>query len=47
MVVSTILNLVFIPVLYVIAKTLLARLGPKPGVLREGCDENVVEVASH
>lgn len=47
MLVSTILNLVFIPVLYVIVKTLLERLRPKPRVLPEGCEEPVVAVGSH
>jgi HAE1 family hydrophobic/amphiphilic exporter-1 len=40
MLVSTLLNLVFIPVLYVIVKTILERLGPKPRVPAEGCDED-------
>ncbi len=44
MVVSTLLNLGFIPVLYVIVKTLLERFRPKPRVLPEGCDEEVVTV---
>jgi hydrophobic/amphiphilic exporter-1 (mainly G- bacteria), HAE1 family len=44
MLVSTILNLVFIPVLYVIVKTLLERLRPKPRVLPEGCDEDAISV---
>jgi hydrophobic/amphiphilic exporter-1 (mainly G- bacteria), HAE1 family len=46
MVVSTLLNLLFIPVLYVIVKTLLERFAPKPRVLPEGCDEEVVGVGS-
>jgi hydrophobic/amphiphilic exporter-1 (mainly G- bacteria), HAE1 family len=41
MLVSTILNLVFIPVLYVIVKTILERLTPKPRVPAEGCEEEV------
>jgi hydrophobic/amphiphilic exporter-1 (mainly G- bacteria), HAE1 family len=44
MLVSTILNLVFIPVLYVIVKTLLERFTPKPRALPEGCDDDVVAV---
>jgi hydrophobic/amphiphilic exporter-1 (mainly G- bacteria), HAE1 family len=43
MLVSTILNLVFIPVLYVIVSSLLARFGPKPRVPPEGCDDEVKE----
>jgi hydrophobic/amphiphilic exporter-1 (mainly G- bacteria), HAE1 family len=44
MLVSTVLNLVFIPVLYVIVKTLLERLTPKPRSLPEGCDDDAVGV---
>jgi hydrophobic/amphiphilic exporter-1 (mainly G- bacteria), HAE1 family len=44
MLLSTILNLVFIPVLYVIVKMLLERLRPKPKVLPEGCDEDAISV---
>ncbi len=48
MLVSTLLNLVFIPVLYVIVKTLLERFTPKPRVPAEGCEEEVPELtASH
>ena len=43
MLVSTLLNLVFIPVLYVIVKTMLERFGPKPRVPAEGCEEEVPE----
>jgi len=46
MLVSTILNLVFIPVLYVIVKTLLERLSPKPRALPEGCEEDAVVVGA-
>jgi len=46
MLVSTLLNLGFIPVLYVIVKTALERFGPKPRVLPEGCDEEAVAVGS-
>ena len=46
MLVSTLLNLVFIPVLYVIVKTLLERFSPKPRVPAEGCEEEVVAVAA-
>jgi hydrophobic/amphiphilic exporter-1 (mainly G- bacteria), HAE1 family len=46
MVVSTVLNLIFIPVLYVIVKTLLERLRPKPRVLPADCEEPAVEVGS-
>ena len=42
MVVSTVLNLFFIPVLYVILKTLLARFKPKPRVRPEDCPEPVI-----
>jgi HAE1 family hydrophobic/amphiphilic exporter-1 len=38
MLLSTVLNLIFIPVLYVILSTILARF-TKKRVLREGCDE--------
>ena len=41
MLVSTLLNLVFIPVLYVVVKTLLERFSPKPRVPAEGCEEEV------
>jgi len=41
MLVSTLLNLVFIPVLYVIVKTVLERLTPKPRVPGEGCEEEI------
>ncbi|HKD59364.1 MAG TPA: multidrug efflux RND transporter permease subunit [Terracidiphilus sp.] len=49
MLVSTILNLVFIPVLYVIVKSMLERFGPQPKVPGEGCEEEVPELtaASH
>jgi HAE1 family hydrophobic/amphiphilic exporter-1 len=47
MLVSTLLNLGFIPVLYVIVKTVLERFGPKPRVLPEGCDEEAVAVGSN
>jgi HAE1 family hydrophobic/amphiphilic exporter-1 len=46
MLLSTILNLIFIPVLYVILKTLLDRFGSKPRVRPEGCDEEVVGAGS-
>jgi hydrophobic/amphiphilic exporter-1 (mainly G- bacteria), HAE1 family len=39
MVVSTILNLLFIPVLYVILKTILVRFKSKPKVRPEDCEE--------
>ena len=42
MVVSTILNLFFIPVLYVILKTILVRIKPKPRVRPEDCPEPTV-----
>jgi HAE1 family hydrophobic/amphiphilic exporter-1 len=45
MVLSTVLNLIFIPVLYVIVKTLLERLRPKPRALPEGCEEPEPAVA--
>jgi hydrophobic/amphiphilic exporter-1 (mainly G- bacteria), HAE1 family len=41
---STMLNLIFIPVLYVILSELLNRFGPQPRVLPEGCDEEAVGV---
>jgi HAE1 family hydrophobic/amphiphilic exporter-1 len=44
MLVSTILNLVFIPVLYVIVKSMLERFGPKPKAPGEGCEEEVPEL---
>jgi HAE1 family hydrophobic/amphiphilic exporter-1 len=44
MLLSTVLNLIFIPVLYVIVKTLLERLTPKPRARPEGCDDKIVEV---
>jgi HAE1 family hydrophobic/amphiphilic exporter-1 len=44
MLVSTILNLGFIPVLYVIVKTLIERFSPKPRILPEGCEEEAVPV---
>ena len=48
MLVSTLLNLIFIPVLYVIVKTILERLTPKPKALPEGCEEEVPALtASH
>lgn len=43
---STMLNLIFIPVLYVILKTLLDRSGRPPRVRPEGCDDEVVGVDS-
>jgi HAE1 family hydrophobic/amphiphilic exporter-1 len=46
MLVSTVLNLVFIPVLYVIVKTLLERFSPKPRIPAEGCEEEAVAVVS-
>jgi HAE1 family hydrophobic/amphiphilic exporter-1 len=46
MLVSTLLNLVFIPVLYVIVKTMLERFGPKPRVPAEGCEEEVPELTA-
>jgi HAE1 family hydrophobic/amphiphilic exporter-1 len=46
MVLSTILNLFFIPVLYVILKTLLDRFKSKPRVLPEECEEPVTVGAS-
>jgi HAE1 family hydrophobic/amphiphilic exporter-1 len=46
MLVSTVLNLVFIPVLYVIVKTMLERFGPKPKVPAEGCEEEAVAVVT-
>jgi HAE1 family hydrophobic/amphiphilic exporter-1 len=46
MLVSTLLNLVFIPVLYVIVKTMLERLGPKPRVPAEGCEEEAPELTA-
>ena len=46
MLVSTILNLIFIPVLYVIVKTLLERLRPKPRILPEGCEDDAVAAGS-
>jgi hydrophobic/amphiphilic exporter-1 (mainly G- bacteria), HAE1 family len=46
MLVSTILNLVFIPILYVIVKSILERLTPKPRKLPEGCDDDVVGVGA-
>jgi hydrophobic/amphiphilic exporter-1 (mainly G- bacteria), HAE1 family len=46
MLVSTLLNLIFIPVLYVIVKTMLERFGPKPRVLAEGCEEEVPELTA-
>ena len=42
MVVSTILNLLFIPVLYVILKTLLVRFKAKPRVRPEDCEEPAI-----
>ena len=41
MLVSTILNLVFIPVLYVIVKSILEALTPKPKPPAEGCEEEI------
>ena len=47
MLLSTVLNLLFIPVLYVILSTLLSHFTNKK-VLREGCEEQVPELtASH
>ncbi len=47
MLLSTVLNLLFIPVLYVILSTLLSRFTRKR-VLREGCEEEVPQlIASH
>jgi HAE1 family hydrophobic/amphiphilic exporter-1 len=43
MLVSTILNLFFIPVLYVIVSSVLAYFGGKPKA-REGCEEEVIAV---
>jgi hydrophobic/amphiphilic exporter-1 (mainly G- bacteria), HAE1 family len=45
MLLSTLLNLVFIPVLYVIVKTILERLTPKPRPLPEDCDDETAAVA--
>ena len=46
MLVSTLLNLVFIPVLYVIVKTMLERFGPRPRALAEGCEDEVPELTA-
>ncbi len=45
MLLSTVLNLLFIPVLYVIVSSLLSRLGSgKKRVLAEGCEEEAIAV---
>ncbi len=44
MLLSTVLNLVFIPVLYVIFSTALARLSKKPSALPAGYEEEVIAV---
>jgi HAE1 family hydrophobic/amphiphilic exporter-1 len=41
MALSTILNLFFIPVLYVILKTLLGKFKRDPKALKEPCDDEV------
>jgi hydrophobic/amphiphilic exporter-1 (mainly G- bacteria), HAE1 family len=46
MLVSTILNLVFIPVLYVIVKSMLERLTPKPRPRPEDCDDETAGVGN-
>ena len=45
MVLSTILNLLFIPVLYVILKSILVRITPKPRPRPEDCDPPVIITA--
>jgi hydrophobic/amphiphilic exporter-1 (mainly G- bacteria), HAE1 family len=39
MVLSTFLNLFFIPVLYVVVKSILVRIASRPRPRPEGCDE--------
>jgi HAE1 family hydrophobic/amphiphilic exporter-1 len=40
MVLSTVLNLFFIPVLYVVVKSLLVRLSSRPKKRPDGCDDD-------